>query len=147
MILKHGHMGRQKLCMLCIQINLRIQSPPPKQKIIETLEMSCTVNLRATVTVMQLSITCPLHTPITGWGGEIGGGIHSLTRSLCPAIGNFELSLVTSKLQKVPIPSFRSDREIILRDIPRGGVFGFSYFPIPYNPPPIPVMGGVGHNN
>ena len=36
-------------------------------------------------------------------------------------------------------------REIVLSDILRGGVFGFSYFPIPYHPPPLPVMGGVGH--
>ena len=27
----------------------------------------------------------------------------------------------------------------------RGGVFGFSYFPIPSHLSPLPIMGGVGH--
>ena len=61
------------------------------------------------------------------------GECHSFTGSLCPAIGDFELCLVTSKLQIVPI----------LIDIPRGGVF--AYFQTPSHPPPLPIMGGVGH--
>ena len=73
---------------------------------------------------MQLSITCPTP-PITGWGGEIGEGmsLFNFAGCLCPTIGDFELCLVTSKL----LNSF-IQIGIVLRDIPRGGVFGFSYF-------------------
>ena len=63
------------------------------------------------------------HSPITG---KLVGECHSCWN---PAIVDFELCLVTSKLQEV-----HSDREIVLRDIPRGGVFGSSYFPIFYHP-------------
>ena len=41
-------------------------------------------------TVMQLSITCPTP-PMTGWSGEIGGGMGIFAGSLCPSIGDFEL--------------------------------------------------------
>ena len=71
--------------------------------------------------------------PLWAGVGKLVGKCHSFTGSLCPAIGDFELCVVTSKLQKVPI----------LMDIPRGGVF--AYFPTPSHPPPLPIMGGVGH--
>ena len=59
------------------------------------------------------------HYHITRWGGEIVGGMSLLLEVCAPCtIGDFELCLVTSKLQFL-----HSDREIILRDIPRGRVF------------------------
>ena len=65
-----------------------------------------------------------------GWGPGIlvgpGNVTLALAGSLCPAIGDFELCLVTSKLQFL-----HSDGEIVLKDIPRGGVFGSS---TPYTP-------------
>ena len=81
---------------------------------------------------MQLSITCP-STPMTGWGGEIGGGIcHSFVGNLCPAIRDFELFLNCN--------SIISDREIVLREV------GYLDFHISQSPTPSRNGGSGVHN-
>ena len=69
-----------------------------------------------------------LHAPLSplrdGAGKLVGARNVTLLLEVCaPAIGDFELCLVTSSLVNCIKSQFlHSDREIVLRDIPRGGV-------------------------